>query len=113
MMAPVRWSTKGGEAPDCMTAEEWALWRSSERTKLTIRTTPCVDCPLGFAAEMRAVRTAEYPHGRCNGRPDYIPEDAEEADALDEEILYGARKYEQQAAAARAYRARQKERVSA
>lgn len=46
--------------PVCMAADELALWLASE-----VRgggSTPCVDCPLAFAAEMRA-------QGRCNGKP--------------------------------------------
>lgn len=64
-------------APLCMDEDEWAGWRRhNERlavaqygdTKRAQR--PCEDCPLGHAADMRAL-------GRCNGEPGGI-EDEEE-----------------------------------
>jgi hypothetical protein len=63
-----------GWAPDCMDAEEYVAWRTGalvQRRPLVVQpkipdTTgaawPCTDCPLSYAAEMRAV-------DRCNGEP--------------------------------------------
>jgi hypothetical protein len=63
-----------GWSPDCMEPEEYAGWRRGaleQRRPLVVQpkipdTTgaawPCTDCPLGYAAEMRAV-------DRCNGEP--------------------------------------------
>lgn len=45
---------------DCMTPDELALWRTA-RPRAGGRT-PCVDCPLWFARQMRA-------KGCCNGKP--------------------------------------------
>jgi hypothetical protein len=64
-------------APACMSDEEWATWRSSGYLRLGDR--PCSDCPLGYAAEMRA-------QGRCNGTPGGVEEDED----VDEHQAAGA-----------------------
>lgn len=56
-----------GWEPLCMDAAEWQDWRGLN-PRITDRASaawPCTDCPLGFAADMRAV-------GRCNGEPGAI-----------------------------------------
>lgn len=63
-----------GWAPLCMTADEWADWRAhvsftGHHTEQAAR--PCDDCPLGFAADMRA-------EGRCNGTPGGVADEPEE-----------------------------------
>ena len=90
-----RWiADAGGEAlwaPRCMDAEELETWRvraggwagaddgrsrpgAAGRARPTVWTLrPCVDCPLGHAAEMRAL-------GRCNGTPAGV-----EVDEIEEE----------------------------
>ena len=57
-------------APACMDADELIAWtESNARVNGTSRAaTPCADCTLGYAAEMRAV-------GRCNGTPGGVEED--------------------------------------
>lgn len=45
--------------PACMTSDELTLWQRSPYLPAKI---PCIDCPLSFAAEMKAA-------GCCNGRP--------------------------------------------
>lgn len=57
---------------------EWSEWRALN-PRLTYAATepaerPCADCPLGYAAEMRAV-------GRCNGTPGWVAEEDEVSDA--------------------------------
>lgn len=68
-------------SPDCMSDEEWADWRrlnpvyrndaTSRVPKTDMAARPCADCPLGYAAEMRAL-------GRCNGTPAGVQDDEEE-----------------------------------
>jgi hypothetical protein len=63
-------------APLCMDADEWAGWQRHNRRLVGLKglqqaDRPCADCPLGYAAEMRAI-------GRCNGQPGGIEEDEEE-----------------------------------
>jgi hypothetical protein len=63
-----------GWAPLCLDAGEWALWRRTNNTAwghMGMVARPCADCPIGFAADMRAV-------GRCNGTPGWTPPDEEE-----------------------------------
>ena len=48
--------------PACMTTEELLLWDEANRITSKTAETPCRDCPVAFAVEMRAV-------GRCNGVP--------------------------------------------
>jgi hypothetical protein len=50
--------------PDCMTPAELEGWRVADARYRKGPSTgnPCLDCPLAFAEEMRAV-------GCCNGRP--------------------------------------------
>lgn len=47
-----------------MEPDEWDLWvaRNPRHLGAKVADRPCADCPLGFAAEMRAI-------GRCNGEP--------------------------------------------
>ena len=45
----------------CMDPTEYALW-SRANAALKFRETPCHDCPMSFALEMRA-------EGRCDGEP--------------------------------------------
>ena len=47
--------------PACMDPAEYALW-SRANAALKFRETPCHDCPMSFALEMRA-------EGRCDGEP--------------------------------------------
>jgi hypothetical protein len=61
-----------------MTPGEWSEWRRLNPVRLAhirgtrIAARPCEDCPLGFAADMRA-------QDKCNGEPGYIAgEDDEE-----------------------------------
>jgi hypothetical protein len=63
---------RGGPAlwrPRCMTDEEYDSW-SSKNAPMTLGKAlrPCADCPLGYAADMRA-------EGRCNGTPGGVEED--------------------------------------
>lgn len=65
-------------APACMDADEWALWERANRSinsSIERATRPCADCPLGYAADMRA-------EDRCNGTPGGV-QDEEEADAVE------------------------------
>ena len=51
------------EAPPCMDAEEFEVWTYWNRMSGPANAkSPCTDCSLGFAVEMRA-------EGRCDGRP--------------------------------------------
>jgi hypothetical protein len=61
-----------GWAPLCMEPEEWADWqrRNPRLTDHAFAPRPCTDCPLGFAADMRA-------EGRCNGTPGGVQGDDE------------------------------------
>jgi hypothetical protein len=62
-----------GWTPLCMEPDELAAWKEmrARSTSYKDRTArPCTDCPLGFAAEMRAV-------SRCNGQPGAVEEDEE------------------------------------
>lgn len=64
--------------PACMDADEYALWergngvmngtRNGARVYTGRAESPCDGCPLGYAADMRAV-------GRCNGTPGAVEED--------------------------------------
>lgn len=62
--------------PVCMEPDEWTSWLAANR-ELTFQRDqarrPCADCPLGHAAEMRAV-------GRCNGEPEDVAEDPDQAE---------------------------------
>ena len=53
----------------CMTPDEWDEWQRLNPVNAHADR-PCADCPLGYAAEMRAV-------GRCNGQPGAVEEDEE------------------------------------
>jgi hypothetical protein len=75
----------------CMEPDEWALWLERNPRALggaAIANRPCVDCPLGFAAEMRS-------EGRCNGSPGAVggrhEEDDEEDDVIEPRSLGGVR----------------------
>ena len=76
LRAPVTWS------PACMAEDEYEAWLFMNRATATARavavTRPCVDCTLGYAAEMRAV-------GRCNGTPAGVEEeeDMEQPETVD------------------------------
>ena len=49
--------------PACMTPDELRLWQDANRVLTTTKSdTPCRDCPLAFAVEMRAIDC-------CNGVP--------------------------------------------
>lgn len=48
----------------CMTPTEWENW---ERIRVYGLIRPCDACPLGFAADMRAI-------GKCNGTPAGVQE---------------------------------------
>lgn len=70
-------------APLCMSDAEWRDWQAlnpfySKHNPLVrksdVAARPCADCPLGYAAEMRA-------QGRCNGTPAGVQDD-EEAEAV-------------------------------
>lgn len=71
----------GGWRADCMSDQEWSDWVRQNPLAIndgSIADRPCVDCPLGFAAEMRAI-------GRCNGQPGAVGgrhEAAEEDDDM-------------------------------
>lgn len=67
-------------APLCMSDAEWRAWQAlnpfySKHNPLVrksdVAARPCADCPLGYAAEMRAL-------GRCNGTPAGVQDDEEE-----------------------------------
>lgn len=63
---------QAGWAALCMTDDEWIEWR--DRNPLNVHgaiARPCEECPLGFAADMRA-------QGRCNGTPGGVAEDTDE-----------------------------------
>lgn len=68
--------TRVAFTPACMDAAELALWTAANRraTGGGVRRfrddapTPCHDCTLGYAADMRAL-------GRCNGTPGGVEED--------------------------------------
>lgn len=61
-------------APLCMDPEDWRRWQSANRS-ITAQSErierPCQECPLGFAAEMRAA-------GRCNGTPSGVDEEEDQ-----------------------------------
>lgn len=72
----------GAWRADCMADDEWAHWLAMNPMGLSdalVAARPCMDCPLGFAAEMRA-------EGRCNGSPGWRPplgdDDEEDAEGL-------------------------------
>lgn len=48
--------------PACMDAAEFELWQRANRDTHHPAQRPCFDCPLWFAAEMRAMDC-------CNGEP--------------------------------------------
>lgn len=55
----------GGWRAACMDDEEWTRWVRENPMGVaepSFADRPCRDCPMGFAADMRAI-------GRCNGRP--------------------------------------------
>jgi hypothetical protein len=65
--------------PLCMEPDEWADWQRLNPIRSNgfnamrdheAAASPCTDCPLGYAAEMRAV-------SRCNGQPGAVEEDEE------------------------------------
>lgn len=64
----------------CMDDDEWAHWVSTNPTSMQeseLAPRPCTDCPLGFAAEMRAL-------GRCNGTPGAVqPREDEEDEPME------------------------------
>jgi len=68
--------------PLCMDADEFETWSTTAKGWKTPNgrweMRPCTDCPLSFAAEMRA-------EGKCNGTPGWRPpaDDYEEADVGD------------------------------
>lgn len=65
-----------GWAPLCLDAAEWAEWRSSNPLGIAgAIARPCDDCPIGFAADMRAA-------GRCNGTPGWTAPDPDEEPAV-------------------------------
>lgn len=64
----------------CMDDSEWVEWISKNSLSMPdgdAAARPCKDCPLGFAADMRA-------QGRCNGTPGGV---AEEIDQEEEEPM--------------------------
>jgi hypothetical protein len=67
-----------GWAPLCMEQGDWAHWQRMNPSISDLAARPCSDCPVGFAAEMRA-------EGKCNGTPGWRPpaDDHEEADVGD------------------------------
>jgi len=57
--------------PLCMEPEEWVEWQAMNSRAISHEQRsdrPCADCPLGYAADMRAA-------GRCNGSPGGVEED--------------------------------------
>lgn len=48
--------------PLCMTPDELAAWEDANSVLSSPAPSPCQDCPLAFAAQMRA-------EGCCNGEP--------------------------------------------
>lgn len=57
--------------PACMDAEEHAAWTEmNDRLWITKALTPCSDCVMGFALEMRAI-------DMCDGEPGVQPTKAE------------------------------------
>lgn len=70
---------RSGWAPLCLDPDEWADWRArvsftGHHSEQAAR--PCDDCPLGFAADMRA-------EGRCNGTPGGVHDEPEEETPMD------------------------------
>lgn len=67
----------GAWRADCMTDEEWTEWVAMNPMNVSggesaVADRPCSDCPLGFAADMRAL-------GKCNGTPGWqAPAEEEE-----------------------------------
>lgn len=58
-------------APACMEPDELEAWSETNRRMSVGRAvSPCDDCSLGFAIDMRR-------EGRCNGRPGGVEEDEE------------------------------------
>lgn len=70
---PPRPRPEYGFVPLCMDAGEWSEWReANDRLHISGRSErPCTDCPMGYAAEMRA-------QGRCNGTPGGVQDDEED-----------------------------------
>lgn len=66
-----------GWAPLCMEPDEWQHWQATNPSN-AMAARPCTDCPIGFAAEQRAL-------GKCNGTPGWRPpaDDHEEAEVGD------------------------------
>jgi hypothetical protein len=65
--------------PLCMEPDEWVLWQAGN-ARVTGSTAgvrradrPCEDCPMGYAADMRA-------EGRCNGEPAGVDQEEEHMD---------------------------------
>lgn len=86
--------------PACMSDSEHVLWLDKNRTitdRKMVAPSPCHDCPLGFAADMRL-------EGRCDGSPGGIRDDD---GALPPPPSPERRA--QMAAAARRYRSRHRE----
>lgn len=55
-----------------MEPDEWAAWQDANRRASQNRIErPCQECPLGFAAEMRAI-------DRCNGTPAGVDDEEED-----------------------------------
>ena len=48
--------------PACMDERMYELWREANRTLRIPASSPCFDCPLSFAVEMRALNC-------CDGEP--------------------------------------------
>lgn len=65
--------------PLCMEPDEWTGWQAANarlngftaEARRAFR--PCEDCPMGYAADMRA-------EGRCNGEPSGVDEEEEQMD---------------------------------
>lgn len=80
LAAPATWS------PACMAEDEYEAWLEANRRTATARAVaverPCVDCTLGYAAEMRAI-------GRCNGTPAGVEEeeDMEQPETVDVRLV--------------------------
>lgn len=53
----------------CMTADEARLWDAANRYMVHRAASPCDDCPLAFAREMRALGCCDGVPGPKVGRP--------------------------------------------
>lgn len=86
MTAP---ATAPAHVPACMTAAELALWqagnglttgtKNGRRVYAGRAASPCDDCTLGYAADMRAA-------GRCDGTPGGVEED----DSMETPVTYAS-----------------------